>query len=645
MGELFDNCKKNSNCRNDNPKIKEFREKYNKDDTQYIAKDLINDNVDKESMSKEEEEKYYNDIIKLIEDAFTDNYDTSILDKGEEEYIKTEKMNITFTTVDNQKNNINNNMTSIYLGQCENLLKSNYNLPDDVTLYMKKIDVKQEGINVPKIQFDIYYKNGSNLVKLDLSPCDTSKIIFSVPAKLSTDIDKLNASSEYYNNKCYSAKSDKGTDIITKDRQKEFVENDITLCQENCDFTFYNDTTERANCSCYYKDSDTSFANMKINKDKLYENFRDSGDKKDISNLGITSCDVLSSKENIKSNPGFFSLIIIFAILIVIFIIFCSKGYNLLENKMNEVIYKKFKHDKKKKKIRKSINIHHKKTKHKKNNKKLKEKNEKYIIDKNDTFSKRNQQNYITQILQNESNKKIKFNYSKLKPDTDYELNWLTYNEAIKYDKRSNCEYYSSLIKSKQLFIFTFCSFNDYNSGIIKKFMFFLSFALHYTTNALFFDESNLHQIYEDEGKFNMAYQTPKIILSAIISTFILRLILQFLVLTDKDILTVKNQETYQLAINMKIQKLKYIKIKFTIFFILNFILLGLFWYYLTCFNAVYKNTQIYLIENAFISFGFSLFYPFIINIFPTIIRMCSIHSSNKSQAYCYKVSQIIQII
>ena len=90
---------------------------------------------------------------------------------------------------------------------------------------------------------------------------------------------------------------------------------------------------------------------MKINKDKLYENFRDSGDKKDISNLGITSCDVLSSKENIKSNPGFFSLIIIFAILIVIFIIFCSKGYNLLENKMNEVIYKKFKHDKKKKKI------------------------------------------------------------------------------------------------------------------------------------------------------------------------------------------------------------------------------------------------------------------------------------------------------
>ena len=86
-------------------------------------------------------------------------------------------------------------------------------------------------------------------------------------------------------------------------------------------------------------------------------------------------------------------------------------------------------------------------------------------------------------------------------------------------------------------------------------------------------------------------------------------------------------------------------KIKFFLFFILNFILLGLFWYYLTCFNAIYKNTQIYLIENTFISFGFSLVYPFIINIFPTITRMASIYSSNKDQSKLYKFSQIIQLI
>jgi hypothetical protein len=120
---------------------------------------------------------------------------------------------------------------------------------------------------------------------------------------------------------------------------------------------------------------------------------------------------------------------------------------------------------------------------------------------------------------------------------------------------------------------------------------------------------------------------------------------MHFLVLTDKDILQVKLQQSKDLAIKMKNIKLKLMKVKFTIFFILNFILLGLFWYYLTCFNAIYKNTQTYLIINTFISFGFSLFYPIIINIFPAMIRMCAINSSNKDQKYCYRISQILQLI
>ena len=120
---------------------------------------------------------------------------------------------------------------------------------------------------------------------------------------------------------------------------------------------------------------------------------------------------------------------------------------------------------------------------------------------------------------------------------------------------------------------------------------------------------------------------------------------LQILVLTDKDILEVKLQQNKALAVNMKKKKLKCIKIKFAIFFILNFILLTLFWYYLTCFNAIYENTQVYLIENTFISFAFSLFYPFIINLIPMMIRNCSLKASNKDQRCFYKVSQIFQVI
>ena len=232
-----------------------------------------------------------------------------------------------------------------------------------------------------------------------------------------------------------------------------------------------------------------------------------------------------------------------------------------------------------------------------------------------------------------------------MKPETDYEYNWLSYEEALIFDKRTNCEYYCSLLRSKQLFIFTFCSFNYYNSRIIKRFIFFLLFALHYSVNVLFFNDSNLHQIYEDEGSYNFVYQISYTLYSALIATFMVRFMLHFLILTDKDVLEVKLKATQNLAINLKKQKLKCIKIKFAIFFILNFVLLGLFWYYLTCFNAIYKNTQIYLIENTFISFGFSLFYPLIINIFPMMMRMCSIHSSNKDQKCFYKTSQNFQLI
>ena len=136
--------------------------------------------------------------------------------------------------------------------------------------------------------------------------------------------------------------------------------------------------------------------------------------------------------------------------------------------------------------------------------------------------------------------------------ENDYELNILSYKLAIIFDKRTCCDYYCSLLKNKQLFMFTFCSFNDYNSGIIKKFIFFLSFAVHYTINTLFFTDDTMHQIYEDEGSYNFNYQLPKILLSAISSTVFLRIILETLVLTDRNILQVKREKTFQNAIFKK---------------------------------------------------------------------------------------------
>ena len=131
-------------------------------------------------------------------------------------------------------------------------------------------------------------------------------------------------------------------------------------------------------------------------------------------------------------------------------------------------------------------------------------------------------------------------------------MNNLEYIQAIRYDDRTCCDYYCSLLKNKQLFLFTFCSFNDYNSGIIKKFIFFLSFAIHYTISALFFNDDNMNQIFEDKGKYNISYQMPKILISVLSSNVLLRIMLETLILTDRNILQVKQQYTRQLAENAK---------------------------------------------------------------------------------------------
>ena len=81
------------------------------------------------------------------------------------------------------------------------------------------------------------------------------------------------------------------------------------------------------------------------------------------------------------------------------------------------------------------------------------------------------------------------------------------------------------------------------------------------------------------------------------------------------------------------------------------------FWYYLTCFNALYANTQVDLIINTVISFAISCIYPFFLNILPAFFRndILKSYRNNKNKKigqsqmkdseYVYKISQWLQIL
>jgi len=348
-------CTKSNFCPPEYPTLIEEQNKCIKNDLfkidniidELFIKYKNNTTIEDNKNEKQLETNYYNEILTNVESILTNNnFDTSNLDEGKEKVINTKKMTITLTTTNTEKNNLNNtnnNITILVLGQCENDLRAYYNLSDDETLYMEKLDIDQPGLKISKIEYRIYCKlHGSNLIRLNISVCKNSKIFLSIPIELNEDMNKINTSSDYFNNPCSTTTSNSDTDISLRDRQREYVEGDKIICQEDCNFAYYNSTTKHANCSCDAKESSDNFANMNINKDRLYENFGDSN-KKDSTNFGVASCNLFDSTENIKSNTGFFLLLIILAIFIIVSIVFCSKGYNLLMNKMDEVIYKKFK--------------------------------------------------------------------------------------------------------------------------------------------------------------------------------------------------------------------------------------------------------------------------------------------------------------
>ena len=183
---------------------------------------------------------------------------------------------------------------------------------------------------------------------------------------------------------------------------------------------------------------------------------------------------------------------------------------------------------------------------------------------------------------------------------------------------------------------------NDYNSKIIKICLFFLSFSIYYFINNLFFDESVIHKIYEEEGLYNFIYLIPKISYSFVIS-HTLNIIFKYIFLSERNIYEIKKDKNVNKISDIIAKVKKCIILKYISFFILNILFLIFFWYYLSSFGAVYKNTQIYLIKNTLISFCISLIYPFIINILPSIFRIYAL--SNKNRKCSYKISKITQFL
>ena len=223
----------------------------------------------------------------------------------------------------------------------------------------------------------------------------------------------------------------------------------------------------------------------------------------------------------------------------------------------------------------------------------------------------------------------------------DFELNSLEFEEALFLDKRSYIQFYISLLKNNHPIIFSFFPYKDYNSQIIKIFLFFFFFCFNLVFNALFFDDDTMHQIYIDKGDFNFIYQIPQIIFSSLISGAI-GLLIKFLALSQENISKFKQAKKPKHFDKQYKKLLKMLKKKFISFFMITFLLLLFFMYYISCFCGIYVNNQSHLLKDTIFSFLSSFIYPLVFYLIPGIFRYISLKSEMK---YLYIFASIVEFL
>ena len=171
----------------------------------------------------------------------------NITNLGEDIIIEEEGIKYHLTSTENQNNKIYQNISNIYLGKCENKLKEKYNIALNQSLLIFKIDIDIEGYSAPIVEYEVYHPITKE--KLDLSFCDEEQIKISVPVSIDineNDISKYDPKSEFYIDICSTYTTKFNTDITLKDRQNEFINNNMSLCEDNCDFISYDTSLKKS---------------------------------------------------------------------------------------------------------------------------------------------------------------------------------------------------------------------------------------------------------------------------------------------------------------------------------------------------------------------------------------------------------------
>ena len=624
------------------------------------------------SLKKDELEGNIEEIIDKIE--IGKKYEI----KGEDFEIKIQPINT----------DLGSNKTNINFSECETILREKNNISDDKILTILQIEIESniENSLTNKVEYEIYDENKA---KLDLSFCE--KIIINYGIKNSSLLDEdlissfskigvdiLNIEDSFFNDICFPFEVNQ-TDVVLEDRQSDIYQN-YSICDSNCTYNNINLTSNIISCTCTIK-SNISVQEENPNFGKIVENtFKDS-------NFAIISCYNIIF-DTITANKGF----IIFGILIIghillftyyflsgvnsvyYFVIEEMKKYNYISKTDTDKKRKKVSNPIKKKKPNKIKAITNKKSnkvksklidsinsnlyisgksenslkkihrqilaasKDENNNSKTKIKKKTKlttsILNNNSLnrvsdmkFKEENFPGYYNLILVDLNKKKV-----EVPPVSKFVLNYYNYKQAIKYDMRDFWRIVFICMLHRQSILHTFFFKTDLEPQSLRICLFVFHYSCDFFLNALFYSTTKISERYQYEGDYLYFYSLVNnltISLFSSLTSFVLRLVLKYLINSKKRIEKIFRQEEKIMLKNKKadlpsakknqiVKKIKGIisclKIKIIIFILIEFPLMLFFTYYITVFCAVYGQTQVSWITDSVVSLLMSNLLDFLIS-------------------------------
>ena len=247
---------------------------------------------------------------------------------------------------------VNTNISEINLGECESLLKTKNNIPDEESLILLQIETKVIGQATSKLEYYVYSSDGT---LLDLNACDGTEIsitkailntsnmnLDTAKALAEKGIDVYNINDDFFNDFCNGV-SVNDQDLTLQNRIDDVYVN-ISFCDDGCEYQGINLETNKVICSCVSEDEDSNVNDdNQINennkkKNKLYKLTHDL-----LTNINykIVVCyQFWMNKKYFKNNFGFHFSITTFIILQILFIIYLIRWYKTTYEKVIKEIKK-----------------------------------------------------------------------------------------------------------------------------------------------------------------------------------------------------------------------------------------------------------------------------------------------------------------